>query len=93
MRRHNPLTGSLMAVGGVAGLVVGLAAIDVRVREEVVGVLSGHRTGDVATAGARIERFASTLFEALKDQSLEHAPLTIFALGALVLVLFMLRVL
>ena len=38
-------------------------------------------------------RFASTLFEALKDQSLEHAPLTIFALGALVLVLFMLRML
>ncbi len=92
MRRRRPLTNSVTAAGGLAGLVVGLAAIDARVRDEVLGLLMGRPSGDLTGLGLRLERLAGTMFEAVKDQSLLHAPLTIFALGALVLVLFMLRI-
>ena len=92
MQRRHRLSGILMAAGGVAGLLVGLAAIDDRVGNEMRALVGGHKpSGDLASLGAGLGRLGATLLEAVRDQSITHAPLTIFALGALVLVLFILR--
>jgi len=88
MRRH--INGSLTAVGGVCALVVGLMAIDERVRLEVSAFFSGRPVpGEIATLGGRLKDAGVVMAEALRDQSIEHAPLTIFALAALILVMFL----
>jgi hypothetical protein len=87
------VTSTFAAAAGVTGVVMGLAAIDPRVREAVASGISGRMpAGDVGSAGARIQQLAMVIFDAVRDQSIEHAPLTIFALAAVVLLLFMLRV-
>ena len=91
MRR--PLSGGITAAAGVAALVVGLAAIDPRVREQIAGVLSrpSRSSDQIVTLGTYFENLLAIVLQALRDQSLEHAPLVIFTLAALVLVSFMLR--
>lgn len=87
-----PLNGALTGIGGVFALVVTLAAVDPRVRDQLSALVSGRgATGEIVTAGQRVHDIALTVVQAVRDQSIEHAPLTIFALGALVIVLFMTR--
>jgi hypothetical protein len=82
----------LFATGGFALLVGCLALLDARVRDQLAQILTGRvPTGDVGTAVWHGQELATTVFLALRDQSLAYAPLTIFALVALVLVLFMTR--
>jgi hypothetical protein len=82
----------LTAIAGVGVLVVALAAIDTRVRDQLYALASGRApTGELADAGQRLHDVTMTIALAVRDQSIEHAALTIFALGALVLVGFMLR--
>jgi hypothetical protein len=45
----------------------------------------------VANAEATVRNLASVVFAAVRDQSIEHAPLVIFVLLATVLFMFMLR--
>ena len=42
--------------------------------------------------GSRFEEMAVIVAHAMRDQSLEHAPMVIFAVAALVLVLFLTRI-
>lgn len=77
---------------GICAIVVGLAVIDERVRSEVTALVSG-RAGTVEIAGftGRVQELGMVAMQAVRDQSIEHAPLTLFALVALVLFALMLR--
>jgi hypothetical protein len=82
-----------MAAGGLCALLVGLAAIDDRVRDQVARVFARQGpTAEMASIGSRLEEMAVIVAHAMRDQSLEHAPMVIFAVAALVLVLFLTRI-
>ena len=77
---------------GISAIVVGLAVSDERVRSEVAALVSGHGgAGELAGFGGRIQELGLIAMQAVRDQSIEHAPLTLFALVALVLFSLMLR--
>jgi hypothetical protein len=87
-----PLSGGLTSIAGICAVVVALAVIDTRVRDQVEALASGRGpSGEFLTITERLRDFGFTVLQALRDQSIEHAALTIFALGALVLLLFMMR--
>jgi len=81
------LNGGMASIAGICAVVVALAAIDTRVRDQVSALASG----EFVTITERLRDFAFAVLQAVRDQSIEHAALTIFALGALVLLLFMMR--
>jgi hypothetical protein len=91
MRRS--FAGTLSTLGGLCALALGLAAIDERVREGMARLFTlRSASGELATFGGRFRELAEIAFIAIRDQSIEQAPLVIFGLAALVLLLFMLRI-
>jgi hypothetical protein len=82
-------------IGAAAGLLVlagTLAIIDERVRHAMVNVVNGTTpSGEIAAASQTLEDSVTLVLQAVRDQSIEHAPLTLFAIGAMALVLFMTR--
>jgi hypothetical protein len=86
-------TTSVVTTGaGIGAIVVGLAVIDERVRAEIGGLISGRGApGQIVSAGERVQDLGLVALHAVRDQSIEHAPLTLFALVALVLFALMLR--
>ncbi len=85
-------SGFLTTGTGVLAIVVGLAVIDERVRSEVAALAAGHAGGgEIAGVGSRVSELGLIALQAVRDQSIEHAPLTLFALAALVLFVLMLR--
>jgi hypothetical protein len=89
--KKRPFAGVFAAIGGVVALVVCLAAIDGDVREQVARLFRGGAPTEMATITADVRALGVVVFQAVSDQSIEHAPLVIFALAATVLLLFMLR--
>jgi hypothetical protein len=82
----------LISFGALVLLLVALVSIDGKVRERVADLLTTPpSSAEIAGYGDRMGRFSAVMFDAVRDQSVEHAPLTIFAVAATVLVLFMLR--
>lgn len=74
---------------GVFGTVmVGLMSFDPRVRETMSDMVG---SGAVSPWGDRIGDLGSALWMAARHQSLENAPLLVFATVGAVLTLFMLR--
>jgi hypothetical protein len=71
-------------------LLVMLVSVDDRVRDHLAGVFSPS-TSEVADARKEISGVVAVVVDAIKDQSVNHAPLVIFGVAATVLVLFMLR--
>jgi hypothetical protein len=86
-------TTSFITTGaGLSAIVVGLAVIDERVRSEVAAAISGRAgSGELVGFGERVQELGVIALQAIRDQSIEHAPLTLFALAALVLFVLMLR--
>ena len=67
-----------------------LASVDARVRERVTDVVSG---GDGLTPwGDRVSDLGTALMSAVRHQSIENAPLLVFAAVGAVLFVFMLKV-
>ena len=93
MRRpSNTALNVLLTTGGLGALLAGLALLDDRVREQLAHIVTGQgATGEVGTAVSHIEQVVMVFLHTLRDQSLAYAPLTIFGLAALALVLFMTR--
>lgn len=89
---RRPFSGGFAAAGGMVALLIGLAAIDDRVRDQLTLAVA-HRgpTEEIAGIGSRVQDMATILAQAVRDQSIAHAPMVIFALAAMVLVLFMTR--
>lgn len=81
-----------MTGGSALALVFALVILDDRVREQIATVFDPHHPqAAIMTAGERMGEAVSIVALAAKHQSLEHAPLVIFALAATVLVIFMFR--
>jgi hypothetical protein len=77
-----------ISLAALAVLFVAMASIDDRVRDYVS---LSVRDASAADAGAGMVHLGGVLVLAVRDLSLAHAPLTIFVVAAVVLVLFMLR--
>lgn len=76
--------------GGVfALLLLAMISLDERVRGRAAEVVSG--AGNVSSLGDRVGMFTDTLGDALRYQSIENAPMLIFATVGAVLFLFMVR--
>lgn len=82
---------ALMSAGVLAVLLLVLVAVDDRVREQIALRFSARPAVELANVGERARDLTSVVMEAVRDQSIEHAPLLIFVLAATVLVMFMLR--
>jgi hypothetical protein len=79
-----------MSAGALVVILLVLVSFDARVREQVELRLSSP-TAVVTDAGQGLTSLASVVMDALREQSLDRAPLLIFVFGAGVLLLFMLR--
>jgi hypothetical protein len=72
------------------GVLFALASVDARVRERVSDVVTG---GDGLTPwGDRLSDLGNALVSAVRHQSIENAPLLVFAAVGAVLFVFMLKV-
>ena len=72
-------------------LLIGLVAIDNRVRERVQAAVQGDLSSDVRSATSMASDVAGVIVIAARDQSIDHAPMAVFVFAATVLVLGMLR--
>jgi hypothetical protein len=91
MRRPSML-GGFTAMAGISALVVGLALVDDRVRLQLTRVFSGRPpTAEIASFGGQAQELLRVTWQAIQDQSIENAPLVVFSVAALVLVVWMTR--
>ena len=67
-----------------------LLAVDDRVRERISGAWAPN-SSELTGASQQVSSFVSLTYEVVKDQSIAHAPMTIFTVAAAVLVVFMVR--
>jgi hypothetical protein len=89
MRRA--MTDAMLTAGSALALIAGLLVIDADVRQQLALRLASNPATELAATGDRVRAIASVIFVAAREQTLAHAPLAIFTLAAVVLVLFMLR--
>jgi hypothetical protein len=86
------MMGGVTAIAGAGALIVGLAIVDERVRTELGRVFSGRPpTAEINSFTNQVEDLLRVTWHAIQDQSVENAPLVIFAIAALVLVIWMTR--
>ena len=71
------------------GVLLALASVDARVRERVGDVVSGN--DGLSPWGDRISDLGGALVAAVRHQSLENAPMLVFAAVGAVLFVFMIR--
>jgi hypothetical protein len=89
---RRPFSGALAAAGGMVALLIGLAAIDERVRNQMTLAFARQGpTEEIADVGLQLQNMATIVAQAVRDQSIAHAPMVMFALVAMVLVLFLTR--
>lgn len=82
----------MAAAASVSAVVLGMAAMNDRVRGQVRLVLDGQGLSpETWSAVHRLQEGVLAALDVVRDKSIDHAPLTIFALAATVLLLFMLR--
>jgi hypothetical protein len=82
------------AIGSAACFVAVLTAlvmIDERVRTRMTLMFSGNPSGQLNSWSERANLMVDALAQAARDQSIAHAPMLMFTLVAIVLVIFMLR--
>ena len=71
------------------GVILALVSVDARVRERLTDVVSG---GDgISPWGDRLSDLGNALTTAVQTQSIENAPLLVFATVGAVLFVFMVR--
>jgi hypothetical protein len=85
------MSDAMMTAGSALALIAGLVVIDANVREQIALRLSSHPAAALAATGNGMRDLTSVMLVAAREQTLAHAPLAIFTLAAVVLVLFMLR--
>jgi len=88
---RRPFSGALTSAAGLFALVIGLAAIDDRVRVLITRAFTGGGSSEISSFGSRMSDLALVAARAVRDQSIDHAPLAIFALAAGILVLLVTR--
>jgi len=84
---------ALISIVALTLLLVVLASVNERVRDEVSLRLNGARAQtELAGAAASVQHLAGVVVDAARDQTIEHAALAIFVVAAGVLTIFMLRI-
>jgi hypothetical protein len=92
MHKRRAIGEAMMTVGGALAVVLTLVLLDQRVRDQVGLLLDPHHpAATLSRLGERASAVVAIVVMAARHQSLEHAPLVIFAVAAAVLVLFMVR--
>jgi hypothetical protein len=90
--RVRRVAGDLLVSIGVLGAVFGvLVSIDARVREHLHSAVNAAAPADLGGAGGQLRDVGLTVFDAARTQSIEQAPLVIFAVIATVLLLALAR--
>ncbi len=90
--RVRRVAGDLLVSIGVLGAVLGLLmSINTRVREQLHSAVNAAAPGDLGGAGGQLRDVGLTVFDAVRTQSMEHAPLMIFAVVATALLLALMR--
>jgi hypothetical protein len=87
-RLRHGLGEALISLGAVGGLIAILVSVDDRVREYAERMLTWP---SMSAAGDRATDLGSVLLIALRDQTVNHAPLAIFVVAGVALFLFMFR--
>jgi hypothetical protein len=87
IRRKRETIGSLLCLAVILAVLV---SIDPRVQMSASAILDDPG-GTMSPLGDRISDFGDALLDALRDQSLDNAPMMIFAVVGGVLFLFMLK--
>ena len=84
--------GDVLASAGVIAIVIAvLVSFDVRVREQAQAAIRAASPSGVGNARGLLGDIATTMLDALRTQSIEHAPLLIFVVVGTVLLLCMVR--
>jgi hypothetical protein len=79
-----------MSAGALLVILLVLVSFDARVREQVQLRLSSP-SAVVSEASHGLKSLSAVVMDALREQSLDRAPLLIFVFGAVMLLLFMLK--
>jgi hypothetical protein len=82
------LNDALISAAALCALLAALMSMDERVREQIVRWVRGT---SVSGAGEHIGNVGSIVLQATLEQGVAHAPLMLFVLAAVLLVVFMLR--
>jgi hypothetical protein len=77
-----------LSLGVFAGVIFALTSIDPNVRERITELITG---GGVSRLGDRLGDLGGALWMAARSQSIENAPLVVFATVGVLLTVFMLR--
>ena len=86
------LSAGLAAVGSLAAVGIGMAVMDDRVRVQMTRIIYGEgATPETVLYAQHVNDVVVNALDAVRLQATDHAPLTIFALAAAVLLFFMLR--
>lgn len=72
-----------------AGVLFALVSVDARVRDHVSDLVGSGTS--VAPLSARLTELGGVLWSALRHQSIENAPMAVFATVGVLLTIFMLR--
>ncbi len=80
-----------MSVCALGLLVLALALINTRVRDQFAQDVSLRRPAGLESVGQQMLTDAASVLQAVRDVSFTHAPLTVVVVAAVVLVTFMLR--
>jgi hypothetical protein len=89
MRRA--ISDAMMTATSALILVLVLVAFDDNVRDQVTQQLASHPADAIAGVSERGREIVAIVVASAHEQSLMHAPLLLFAVAGVVLVLFMLR--
>jgi len=81
----------LISMGVLGAVVVVLMSVDGRVREQLQAAVRVTSSVGLRAVGGQLREVGLTLFDAMRTQSIEHAPLMIFAVVATVLLLGLAR--
>ena len=89
---RRPLLDFATAAGGVVTVVACLAIMDERVRRQVAELANRQSvSGEVSSSFEYLWNLTVVVLEAVQERSIEHAPLTIFSVAAVALVLLLVR--
>lgn len=81
-------------VGSAAGFLAvlgALVALDPRVAHRLSHLFAGSRAGELRGVADQAGSLGSALLMALRDQGIDHAPMLVFTVVAVLLVGFMVR--
>jgi len=90
--RRRTVNEALVSLGALALVLTALVAFDKNVHDQfMLRFGNGGAASEAARASGQLRDIGWVLATAVRHQSIEHAPVTIFVVAAVVLTLFMLR--